>query len=70
MADPSIVDLIEKVAKKVWKVPEIPREFIIEALDRIEDGQERVETYPSGQPTMRAVYAVAVQLQSASAMKH
>ncbi len=42
--------------------PEIPREFIVEAMCKIERGEEEVVLYPTGAPSLKGVYDIAARL--------
>lgn len=58
---PDIMRLIEAAAKARGD-PEIPREFIVKALCKIERGEEEVARYPFGAPSLRGTYNIAARL--------
>jgi hypothetical protein len=64
-----MAELVEAAAQ-VRKQPPVPRPFIEEALQRIHAGQEKVFLYPTGRPSLKDVYTVAVRLESATAVKN
>lgn len=64
-----LADLVEGAAM-MRKDPPIPREFIDQALRKIDAKEIKVERYPSGEPSLKAVYDVALGLESAYAPKH
>ncbi len=57
-----MVDLVLKAAD-AREDPKIPREFVLEALEKIEAGEIEVERYPSGAPNLKAVYLIARRLR-------
>ncbi len=61
--DQELVELVENTAKVRGEM-EIPREFIVKALEKIEAGGTEVERYPSGHPSLRSVFEIAVELQA------
>jgi len=61
----TMIDLIESSAE-VRGDPKIPRDFITEALEKIASGEEEVERYPMGGPSMKGVYRIAHRLYSES----
>jgi hypothetical protein len=64
-----LADLVQAVAACREEMP-TPREFIEEALERIEQGKEPdVPRYPNGMPTMKGVSDIAVRLEAASKSK-
>lgn len=64
------IELVEQAANARNEMP-IPRWCIEEALRRIVDGREEVSYwYPSGFPSLKGVYDVAVKLESAEATKN
>ena len=69
MADTSLIELVEQAAK-ARNEPPVPRRYIEEALQRIDAGQEDVVRYPTGSPSLGAVYDVAVGLESKTATKN
>ncbi|HWB34253.1 MAG TPA: hypothetical protein VG753_02975 [Candidatus Paceibacterota bacterium] len=62
-------EMVEAAARQRGDM-EVPRPFIIEAIDRIKQGLEQSEHYPSGQPTLIGIYKVAVQLQGRASVAH
>jgi hypothetical protein len=48
----------------------VPREFIIKALRRVQEGKEEIPRYSFGRPSMKAVYDIAVQLHAATMPKN
>ena len=56
-----MIELVEGTAK-FRNDPAVPRDFITEALERIEAGQEKVSRYPTGAPTLKGVYEVAARM--------
>ena len=44
----------------------IHRDFIVEALERVEKGKEIVQRYPTGAPSLKEVYDVALRLYNES----
>ncbi len=63
-----LTELVEEAAK-ARKRPAIAREFIEEALTRIDSGLEEVERYPTGKPSLSAVYEIADRLQATKLSK-
>ncbi len=64
-----LADLVQAVAAFRQAMP-VPREYIDEALERIQNGQEpEVKRYPNGMPTMIGVYEVATRLEAARKAK-
>jgi len=59
------IDLVESSAE-VRGDPKIPRDFITEALEKIESGEEDVVRYPMGGPSLKGVYEIAQRLYSQS----
>lgn len=49
--------------------PPVARKHIEEALRRIDAGKETVQVYPSGRPSLKAVYDVAARLESSASTK-
>jgi len=41
---------------------QVPRKFIDEAIAKIEKGEMKTEQYPSGMPSLRGVYDIALAL--------
>ena len=63
------VELVEKSAEARGDLA-IPRDFIVEAIERVVRGGEEVEQYEEGSkesPTVEAVYKLAKQLYKESA---
>lgn len=42
--------------------PAVPRALIMEALRRIQNGQEKVQRYPTGLPSLKDTYDIAARL--------
>lgn len=61
MRDMSLIELVEESAIAREDSP-VPRDYIVEALEMIENGELDIETYPSGLPSLKAVYRVAKNL--------
>jgi len=61
MAEKSLVELIENAAE-AREDPRIPRDYICNALGKIERNEVEIERYPTGQPSLKAVYDVAFNL--------
>lgn len=60
---------VEDWVKTMGEQP-VPREYINAALGQIETHQVEVRMYPSGEPSVRAVYELATKLESADATKN
>lgn len=60
-----LIALIEQSAKARGEEPLVPRKFIAKALEKIENGGEEVEKYPTGAPSLKGVYEIAVKLFNA-----
>ncbi len=69
MTESSLIELIEDVAKVRKDMP-LPREYIIDALKKIEDGDIEVERYPMGNPSLKGVYDIALELYEADQTRH
>lgn len=63
--DTEIIELVEGAAL-ARKEPKIPRDFITEALERVNSGKEIVERYPTGAPSLKGVYNIASRLYKES----
>jgi len=61
----NLIRLIEESAEIRGNSP-VPRDYIVEALERIELGEINVRRYPMGKPTLRGVYEVALELYEKS----
>ena len=61
MVDKSLVDFVEQTAQ-IRKEPPVPRDYILDALEKIEAGEIEVEKYPTGYPSLSAVYKVASEM--------
>jgi hypothetical protein len=61
MKENSLAELVEDAAK-ARNDAKVPREYINDALNRIERGQTEVERYPTGHPTLKGVYGIALEL--------
>ena len=61
MVDASLVNLVEKAAE-ARDDPVVPREHIVKVLGDIDNGACEVERYPTGLPTLRGVYELALGL--------
>lgn len=57
--------LVEQAAQARGERPLVPRSFIAMALEKIENNDEEVEKYPTGAPSLRGVYEIAVKLFNA-----
>ncbi len=64
MNNQELVILVEQAAQARGETP-IPREYIIKALERIERGEEKVEQYPVGTPSLKGVFEIAVKYYKA-----
>lgn len=69
MIKQELIDLVEQAAG-ARNEPPVPRRYIEEALRRINDGQEKVPQYPTGSPSLKGVYDIAVKLESIKAAKN
>ena len=58
-----MIELVE-VAAQVRHDPKVPQDFIFEALERVNRGQEVVEEYPLGAPSLKGIYDIATRLYS------
>lgn len=67
--DQELVILVEKAAETRGEIS-IPREHIIKALEKIEDGGEQVERYPSGSPSLKGVFNIATKLHAETMSQH
>lgn len=63
------VALVEKAAQ-ARNEPPVARQYIDEALRRINAGQEKVLKYPNGEPSLKGVYEIAVRLESEVSTKN
>lgn len=57
----SFVILVRQAAKIRGEVL-VPEEYIKKALEKIESGEEKVMKYPTGTPSLKGVYEIAVKL--------
>ena len=57
----NLIELIEKSAKARGE-SFVPRDYIVEALEKIENGEIDVERYPTGVPSLKGVYAAAQKI--------
>ncbi len=69
MVENSLIELVENVAKARNDVL-LPREYIIDALEKIDNGDVEVEKYPMGNPSLKGVYEVALELYEANQTRH
>jgi hypothetical protein len=58
----SFINLVEATAQARGE-PSVDRLYIREALRRINSGQENVQRYPLGKPSLKDVYDVAARLE-------
>ncbi|MFA6295307.1 MAG: hypothetical protein WC666_02690 [Candidatus Paceibacterota bacterium] len=56
-----IIEAVEGAAKIRGDLP-LPRDFISEALERVNSGKEIVLRYPTGRPSLKGVYDIALRL--------
>ena len=63
------IRLMESAAKARGGGP-VPRACIVEALRRIETGQEDVDRYPTGFPSFLGVHEIAVRIEGERAVKN
>jgi hypothetical protein len=56
-----LVELVEKAAKARGETT-VPRDYIVEALERLQCGELQVERYPGGAPSLKGVYEIANRL--------
>ncbi|PIR98331.1 MAG: hypothetical protein COT88_02350 [Candidatus Colwellbacteria bacterium CG10_big_fil_rev_8_21_14_0_10_41_28] len=54
-------ELVEGAAEARGEAP-IPRDFIVEAMEKIELGEEQAERYPTGMPTLKSIFEVGKKL--------
>jgi hypothetical protein len=64
-----LAELVESAAQS-RKEPVVAREHILEAIRRIDAGEETVETYPMGDPSLRGVYDLAVRIEAEKTKKN
>ncbi len=64
-----LIELVEGAAR-ARRQPSIPRHFIEEALQRIDSGKEDIDRYPSGSPSLKDIYDIAMRIECASATKN
>ena len=69
MTESSLIELVENVAKARKDAP-LPREYIVDALGKIENGDVDVERYPMGSPSLKGVYEIALRLYDADQTRH
>ena len=69
MFERSLISLVEAAAQ-ARNQPPVPRQFIEEALRRINAGEEEVSRYPMGSPSLRGIYDIAARLEGAVAVKN
>ena len=67
--DPELVEFVEATAK-ARKEPPVARQYIEEALRRIDAKEEGVSRYPSGSPSLKGIYNIAARLESEAAIKN
>ena len=60
-----LINMVEKAAK-FRKEASIPRDYISHALEEIENGKIEVERYPTGNPSLKAVYDIASRMYAES----
>ncbi len=68
MVEESLIELVEEVARVREDAP-IPRDYIIDALRRIENGDVEVERYLVGSPSLKGVYEIALGLYEADQLR-
>jgi len=56
-----LIKLVEEVAIERGD-ESVPRDYIVEALEKIELGDIEVKRYPTGLPTLKGVYEIASKL--------
>jgi len=59
-----LIRMIEATAEIRGELP-VPRDFIVEALERIGCGEETVERYPAGGPSLKGVFDIASRIYGA-----
>jgi len=69
MSDKTLAELVENAAKVRKNLP-VERKYIDEALSRIDAGQEEVDSYPLGGPSLKGVYEIAARIESESMDKN
>ena len=57
----NLVELVESAAK-IRGEPTVPRDYIVEALDKIDKKEVEVERYPTGIPSLKNVYDLASKI--------
>ncbi len=62
-------EFVEEWSAVMRKIP-VPRKFISAALALIESGEVEVEKYPTGEPSLTAVYELAAELEGVDATKN
>jgi len=56
-----LVELVEGAAMARKDAP-IPRDYILDALEKIEKGYIEIEKYPTGHPSLKEVYDIASEM--------
>jgi len=56
-----LAELVEGAARN-RRDSVVPRDYIIEAIELVESGNEKVTTYPTGIPTLQGIYDLASRL--------
>jgi len=59
--DQELIRMIEAAAEIRGELP-VPRDFIVEALEKIGCGEETVERYPTGVPSLKDVFDIASKI--------
>lgn len=61
MKNEELIDLVEG-AMKAREETLVPREFILEAINRVASKNESVESYPTGMPSLKGISDLAHRL--------
>jgi len=69
MTESPLIEMVENAAK-VRKDATLPREYIIDALKKIDKGDIEVEKYPMGYPSLKGVYEIALGLYESNQTRH
>lgn len=69
MTKEELIELINGAAKARNELP-VPKQYIEEALRRIDAGQEEVIRYPNGNPSLKDAYDVAARLFDEAVVKN
>ncbi len=61
MKDIRLILMVEKAAEQRGD-PWVPRDYIVEAIERIKDGKEKVKRFPSDSPPLKDIFDIALKL--------